>query len=217
MRIAIKWDVCFRLLTLKYSGISSFSQDGSQWAKHFVDSSFWEDVKRAGSSRNSKLVVSGNNALCSGRKNLLACSSVLKAFTKARERERVTRHEHVFIASRRQDKLQNLWWFCLVLRFFQMKKRLCFTVFLWQVYHYIGTDNVWILSLRYHSRSLLSGLRQIRDSSLGSDISQSRSTRCYGNKRYFSFFSTPLLCTQVEMFAKQSLIWSQRALIQKKK
>ena len=131
-----------------------------------VDSSFWEDVKRAGgSSRNSKLVVSGNNALCSGRKNLLACSSVLKAFTKARERERVTRHEHVFIASRRQDKLQNLWWFCLVLRFFQMKKRLCFTVFLWQVYHYIGTDNVWILSLRYHSRSLLSGLRQIRDSS----------------------------------------------------
>ena len=56
---------------------------------------------------NSKLVVSGNNALCSGRKNLLACSSVLKAFTKARERERVTRHEHVFIASRRQDKLQN--------------------------------------------------------------------------------------------------------------
>ena len=48
---------------------------------------------------NSKLVVSGNNALCSGRKNLFACSSVLKAFTKARERERVTRHEHVFIAS----------------------------------------------------------------------------------------------------------------------
>ena len=137
--------------------------------KHFnllVDWSFWEDVKRAGgSSRNSKLVVSGNNALCSGRKNLLACSSVLKAFTKARERERVTRHEHVFIASRRQDKLQNLWWFCLVLRFFQMKKRLCFTVFLWQVYHYIGTDNVWILSLSYHSRSPLSGLRQIRDSS----------------------------------------------------
>ena len=73
-----------------------------------VDSSFWEDVKRAGvSSRNSKLVVSGNNALCSGRKNLLTCSSVVKAFTKARARERVTRHEHVFIASPRQDKLQN--------------------------------------------------------------------------------------------------------------
>ena len=71
-----------------------------------VDSSFWEDVKRAGSSRNSKLVVSGNNALCSGRKNLLTCSSVVKAFTKARARERVTRHEHVFIASPRQDKLQ---------------------------------------------------------------------------------------------------------------
>ena len=70
--------------------------------KHFVDSSFWEDVKRAGSSRNSKLVVSGNNALFSGRKNLLTCSSGLKAFTKARARERVvTRHEHVFIASRR--------------------------------------------------------------------------------------------------------------------
>ena len=63
------------------------------------------ELVRLGS--NSKLVVSGNNALCSGRKNLLACSSVLKAFTKARERERVTRHEHVFIASRRQDKLQN--------------------------------------------------------------------------------------------------------------
>ena len=74
-----------------------------------VDSSFWEDVKRAGvSSRNSKLVVSGNNALCSGRKNLLTCSSVLKAFTKARERERVTRHIHVFIASRRQGKQQKL-------------------------------------------------------------------------------------------------------------
>ena len=53
-----------------------------------VDSSFWEDVKRAGSSRNSKLVVSGNNALWSGRKNLLTCSSVLKAFTKARAREK---------------------------------------------------------------------------------------------------------------------------------
>ena len=73
-----------------------------------VDSSFWEDVKRAGSSRNSKLVVSGNNALCSGRKNLLTCSSVLKAFTKARAGERVTRHIHVFIASRRQDKQQKL-------------------------------------------------------------------------------------------------------------
>ena len=119
------------------------------------------ELVRLGS--NSKLVVSGNNALCSGRKNLLACSSVLKAFTKARARERVRRHEHVFIASRRQDKLQNLgasFWDS-----FKWKKRLCFTVFLWQVYHYIGTDNVWILSLRYHSRSLLSGLRQIRDSS----------------------------------------------------
>ena len=74
-----------------------------------VDSSFWEDVKRAGgSSRNSKLVVSGNNALCSGRKNLLTCFSVVKAFTKARARERVTRHIHVFIASRRQGKQQKL-------------------------------------------------------------------------------------------------------------
>ena len=63
------------------------------------------ELVRLGS--NSKLVVSGNNALCSGRKNLLTCSSVLKAFIKARARERVTRHEHVFIASRRQDKLQN--------------------------------------------------------------------------------------------------------------
>ena len=45
--------------------------------------------------------------LCSGRKNLLTCSSVVKAFTKARARERVTRHEHVFIASPWQDKLQN--------------------------------------------------------------------------------------------------------------
>ena len=97
------------LLTVKYAGTSSFSQDGSQWAnKHFVDSSFWEDVKRAGSSRNSKLVVSGNNALCSGRKNLLTCSSVLKAFKKGRTRERVTRHIHVFIASRWQDKQQKL-------------------------------------------------------------------------------------------------------------
>ena len=74
-----------------------------------VDSSFWEDVKRAGgSSRNSKLVVSGNNAVWSGRKNLLTCSSVMKAFTKARARERVTRHIHVFIASRRQGKQQKL-------------------------------------------------------------------------------------------------------------
>ena len=74
-----------------------------------VDSSFWEDVKRAGgSSRNSKLVVSGNNALWSGRKNLLTRFSVVKAFTKATARERVTRHIHVFIASRRQDKQKKL-------------------------------------------------------------------------------------------------------------
>ena len=74
-----------------------------------VDSSFWEDVKRAGgSSRNSKLVVSSNNAVWSGRKNLLTCSSVLKAFTKARARERVTRHIHVCTASRRQGKQQKL-------------------------------------------------------------------------------------------------------------
>ena len=80
----------------------------SEPSTFIVDSSVWEDVKRAGSSRNSKLVVSGNNALWSGRKNLLTCSSVVKAFTKARARERVTRHIHVFIASRRQGKQQKL-------------------------------------------------------------------------------------------------------------
>ena len=119
-----------------------------------VDSSFWEDVKRAGgSSRNSKLVVSGNNALWSGRKNLLTCSSVLKAFTKARARKRVTRHEHVFIASRRQGKQQkfggiaSLW---ASLRW----RRIFASLYFYN--RYICIDNVWILSQRYQSYSLLS-------------------------------------------------------------
>ena len=50
------------------------------------------------------------------------------------------------------------------------------------------------------------------------DISQSRSTRYplpIGSMWYFSFFSIPLLYTQVIIYAEQSLIWSQRALIQR--
>ena len=53
---------------------------------------------------------------------------------------------------------------------------------------------------------------------LGFDISQSRSTRYplpVGSMWYFSFFSMPLLYTQVMICAEQSLIWSQRALIQR--
>ena len=114
-----------------------------------VDSSYWEDVKRAGgSSRNSKLVVSGNNAVWSGRKNLLTCSSVLKAFTKARARERVRQGIYtssLLLAGKVSSK--NL----VVLP----RSELLFAS-LYFYDRYIGIDNVWILSLRYQSYSLLS-------------------------------------------------------------
>ena len=81
------------------------SHFGSQSAKHLVESSFCGTFK-AGSSCNCKLVTSGRRSLCSGRKKLLTCSSVLKAFARTMVSERVIRKLYIFV-SKLQDKREN--------------------------------------------------------------------------------------------------------------
>ena len=90
------------IFTVKYCGTLTLSHCGSQCAKHFVESSFCGTFK-AGSSRSCKLVTSGRRSLCSGRKKLLTCSSVLKAFAKTMVSESVTRKLYIFV-SKLQDK-----------------------------------------------------------------------------------------------------------------
>lgn len=90
------------IFTVKYGGTFTLSHCGSQCAKHLVESSFCGTFK-AGSSCSCKLVTSGSKSLCSGRKKLLTCSSVLKAFAKTMASERVTRKLYIFV-SRLQDK-----------------------------------------------------------------------------------------------------------------
>ena len=76
-----------------------------------------------------------------------------KRSQKLEQGKRVTRHIHFFIASRRQDKQQKLggiasFWASLRWR------RIFASLYFYD--RYIGIDNVWILSQRYQSYSLLS-------------------------------------------------------------
>ena len=87
------------IFTVRKYGTSSLSHFGSQTDKHFVDSSFCgTGATSADSSSSDKAVASGSSGLCSGRKNLLTCSSVLKwALAKAMARKKVTRKPNAFI------------------------------------------------------------------------------------------------------------------------
>lgn len=93
------------IFTVKYGGTLTSPHCGSQCAKHLVESSFCGTFK-AGSSCSCKLVTSGRRSLCSGRKKLLTCSSVLKAFAKTMVSERVRRKLYILV-SKLQDKYEN--------------------------------------------------------------------------------------------------------------
>lgn len=90
------------IFTVKYGCTFTLPHFGSHCAKHLVESLCCGTFK-AGSSCSCKLLTSGSKSLCSGRKKLLTCSSVLKAFAKTMASERVTRKLYIFV-SRLQDK-----------------------------------------------------------------------------------------------------------------
>ena len=85
------------IFTVKYGGTLTLPHCGSHCAKHLVESTFCGTFK-AGSSCSCKLVTSGRRSLCSGRKKLLTCSSVLKAFAKTMVSERVRRKLYILVA-----------------------------------------------------------------------------------------------------------------------
>ena len=84
----------------------SLSHFGSQRAKHFVDSSPWvlsfETSADESSSCRFNIPVSGRWTLCSGRNNVLTCSSVVRAFAIKMARENVAKKLHAFMASLRK-------------------------------------------------------------------------------------------------------------------
>ena len=85
-------------LTVKKSGTSNFWHSGSQWARHWVESSFCGTRATLFSSSIWKLVKSGRSALCSGRKKRFTRSSVLNPFTMAIARVKLTKKLQVFMA-----------------------------------------------------------------------------------------------------------------------
>ena len=85
------------IFTVRKSGTSNFLQSGSQWAKHLVESSLSGAGALLDSSSSWRLITAGRSGLCSGRKKRLTCSSVLNAFTKTMENEKITRKLHVLI------------------------------------------------------------------------------------------------------------------------